>query len=218
VIKTKGDIAALQKKIAENNDQKKQAVPEKSTKGAPEPIQIAQLRAQIHNYDQVIAEKTREQEQIQQQIRVYQARVQSSPMVEQEFKQLTRDYQTALDFYNDLLKKRELSGMSNDLNRHQEGEQFRVLDPANLPDKPSFPNRLQFLMGGFAGGLGLGVAIGFVLELKDSSMRSERDVEFALHLPVLAMVPAIEPIPEKRAGAPVAPVREEVGVGAGGRA
>jgi len=218
VMKTKNDIAALQKKIAENNDQKKQAPPDKSAKGVAEPIQITQLRAQIHNYDQVIAEKTREQDQIKQQIRVYQERVQSSPMIEQEFKQLTRDYQTALDFYNDLLKKKELSGMSNDLDRHQEGEQFRVLDPANLPDKPSFPNRLQFLLGGFAGGMGLGVAIGFVLEMKDTSLRSERDVEFSLRLPVLAMVPAIEPLSGKKAGALVTPMREEIGVGAGGRA
>jgi len=108
--------------------------------------------------------------------------------------------------------------MSNDLDRHQEGEQFRVLDPANLPDKPSFPNRLQFLLGGFAGGMGLGVAIGFVLEMKDTSLRSERDVEFSLRLPVLAMVPAIEPLSGKKAGALVTPMREEIGVGAGGRA
>jgi capsular polysaccharide biosynthesis protein len=69
-----------------------------------------------------------------------------------------------------------------------------VLDPANLPDKPSFPNRPLFALGGLAGGLGLGLGIAFFLEMKDSSFKTERDVEFALHLPVLAMVPAIEPL------------------------
>ncbi len=218
VIKTKSDIAALKKKIAENDDQKKQAPPEKSSKGTVEPVQITQLRAQIHNYDQVIAEKAREQEQIKQQIKVYQDRVQSSPIVEQQFKELTRDHQTALDFYNDLLKKRDQSAMATDLEHHQEGEQFRVLDPANLPDKPSFPNRLQFALGGIAGGLGLGLGIAFILEMKDTSLRSERDVELILGLPVLAMIPAIEPLSGKKSEAAIALPREEEGVGIGGRA
>jgi uncharacterized protein involved in exopolysaccharide biosynthesis len=213
VIKTKNDIAALKKKIAENEEQKSQAVPDKNPKSTVEPQQVAQLRAQIHNYDQVIAEKTRAQDQIKQQIKVYQDRVQSSPAVEQQFKELTRDHQTALDFYNDLLKKRDQSAMATDLNRHQEGEQFRVLDPANMPDKPSFPNRPLFALGGFGGGLGLGLAIAFLLEMKDTFMRTERDVEFILRLPVLAMVPAIEPLSEKNPDAPV-----EAGVGVGARA
>lgn len=218
VIKTKSDIAALQKKVAENENQKKGKAPETNQKGAIEPLQITQLRAQIHNYDQVIAEKTREQDQIKQQIKVYQDRVQSSPAIEQQFKELTRDYQTALDFYNDLLKKGNQSTMSADLDRRQEGEQFRVLDPANLPDKPSFPNRPLFALGGLAGGFGLGLAIAFVLEMKDTSMRTERDVEFMLHLPVLAMVPAIEPLSGKKPGAAESPTPMEAGVGAGGRA
>jgi polysaccharide chain length determinant protein (PEP-CTERM system associated) len=218
VIKAKNDIAALKKKIAENEEQKKQAVPDKNPKGTIEPQQVAQLRAQIHNFDQVIAEKTREQDQIKKEIRVYQERVQSSPAIEQQFKELTRDHQTALDFYNDLLKKRDQSAMATDLEHHQEGEQFRVLDPANLPNKPSFPNRPLFALEGFAGGLGLGLAIAFVLEMKDSSMRSERDVEFVLHLPVLAMVPAIEPLSENKPGAPTPSKLIEKGVGAGGGA
>ncbi|HSY29378.1 MAG TPA: hypothetical protein VK832_17850, partial [Burkholderiaceae bacterium] len=158
VVKTKNEIAALQKKIAES-DVPKTAGTGKSSRTAAEPAQIAQLRAQVHTTDQVIAEKTSEQEKIQQEIRVYQDRVQSSPAVEQQYKELTRDYQTALDFYNDLLKKRDQSAMAADLERHQEGENFSILDPANLPDKPSFPNHPLFALGGFAGGLGLGIGL-----------------------------------------------------------
>ncbi len=45
---------------------------------------------------------------------------------------------------------------------NSKGEQFRVLDPANLPDRPSFPNRPLFALGGFGAGLGLGVGAGVV--------------------------------------------------------
>src|ERR1700691_4476136 len=189
VVKTKNAIAALQKKIADSDTPL--ASDDKTSKTASEPAQIAQLRAEVHTTDQVIAEKTKEQAKIQQEIKIYQDRVESSPAVEQQYKELTRDYQTALDFYNDLLKKRDQSAMATDLERHQEGEQFKILDPANLPDQPSFPNRPAFTLGGLGGGLALGLAIAFLLELRDTSFRTERDVEFALRLPVLAMAPSI---------------------------
>jgi len=197
VIKAKNDIAALQKKIAESEGPDKASVANRGPKMSTEPAQIIQLRAQIHNDDMMIAAKTKEQEQIRKQIGVYQARVQSSPAVEQQYKELTRGYQTASDSFNDLQKKLTDSQQAVNLERKQEGEQFVVLDPANLPDKPTFPNRPMFALGGLAGGLGLGLGIAFLLEMKDSSFKTERDVEFALHLPVLAMVPEIIPASEK---------------------
>ena len=201
VIKTKADIAALQKRLAESDS--KPAIPTSKThRTTAEPGQITQWRLQIHSEDETIAEKTKEQEEIKQQIKLYESRVQSSPSITQQYKQLTRGYQTALDSYNDLLKKRDASAMSGDLNREQQGEQFSVLDPANLPESPSFPNRPLFALGGLGGGLALGVGLAFLLETQDKSLRTERDVEFALRLPVLAIVPAIEPVsggsPRKR--------------------
>ncbi|HXR17402.1 MAG TPA: Wzz/FepE/Etk N-terminal domain-containing protein [Terriglobales bacterium] len=198
VIKAKADIAALQKKIAESEDPKGTSDPNKTSKAVVEPAQITQWRAQVHTADQLISEKTREQEQIKQQIKLYQERVQASPVVEEQYKELTRGYQTALDSYNDLLKKRDASAMSHDLDQQQRGEQFRVLDPANLPDRPTFPNRKLFALGGLASGLGLGLGLAFLLELKDTSLKSERDVELALRLPVLAMIPAIDPVLSKK--------------------
>jgi protein tyrosine kinase modulator len=198
VIKAKSDIANLQKKIADSEGPGKTATVSKGTKITTEPAQIQQLRAQVHSDDLIIASKAKEQEQIRKQIGLYQERVQSSPAVEQQYKELTRGYQTALESYNDLQKKRDDSEMAVNLERKQEGEQFVVLDPANLPDKPSFPNRPLFALGGLGGGLGLGLGFAFFLEMKDSSFKTERDVEFALHLPVLAMVPEIVPTLAKK--------------------
>jgi polysaccharide chain length determinant protein (PEP-CTERM system associated) len=199
VIKAKNDIRSLQEKIAESHAHNNNSGDSDNAKMAGEPLRFTQLRAQIRSYDQVISEKTKEQDKLKEQIKVYEARVQSSPAIEQQYKQLTRGYQTALDSYKDLLKKRDEAAMATDLQRQQQGEQFRVLDPANLPDKPSFPNRPKFALGGLGAGLALGLGLAFLLEMKDTSMRSERDIEFALRLPVLAMVPAIEPLSGKKA-------------------
>jgi polysaccharide chain length determinant protein (PEP-CTERM system associated) len=215
VIKLKNDIAALKKQIASSSTDKASTEGSKTQKNTLEPTQIAQLRAQVRNLDQVIAEKAKEQERIKQQIKVYQDRIQSSPAVEQQFKELTRGYQTALDSYNDLQKKRNEAEMYADLQRKQQGEQFRVLDPANLPDKPSFPNRPLFAAGGLGGGLALGLGIAFLLEMKDSSLKTERDVEFALRLPVLAMIPEIEATPAESVMRKEEPVLAGVGAGSG---
>ena len=108
--------------------------------------------------------------------------------------------------------------MASNLERKQEGEQFRVLDPANLPTSPSFPNRPLFALGGLGGGLALGLGIAFFLELKDTSFKTERDVEFALHLPVLAMVPAIEPLLAKNEKRNANQKSTDAGVEVGARA
>jgi len=197
VIKTKNDIAQLETKIAESRAQEPTAENGKAHTSV-EPPQIAQLRAQIHVFEQEVAEKNKQQEKINEQIKLYQARIQASPMIEEQYKELTRGYQTALDSYNALLKKRDEAAMATDLQRQQQGEQFRVLDPANLPSEPTFPNRPLFALGGLAGGLGLGLGIAFALEMHNTSLRSERDVEFYLRQPVLVMIPAVPFASSKR--------------------
>jgi polysaccharide chain length determinant protein (PEP-CTERM system associated) len=197
VIKAKNDISTLKRKIAEADQQKKNLQPDKSPKSTSEPTQILQLRAQIHQYDQVIKERTQQQEDIQRQIAQYQARVQASPAVEQEYKLLTRDHQVVLDAYNEMVKKRDQSEVGQRLVESQKDEHFLILDPANLPDSPSFPKLPFFAGGGLAAGLALGFGLALLLEVQDTSMGSEHDVEVTLRLPVLAMIPVIREAPGK---------------------
>jgi polysaccharide chain length determinant protein (PEP-CTERM system associated) len=199
VIKAKKEVASLQKRVDEANAAESAAAqPGSKTKSAreshagPEPTGIQQLRAQLHGMEISIQDRERAQADLQRQIRVYESRIQLSPVVEEKHKQLTRDYQTALEFYNQLQTKKNQSEMATDLERRQQGEQFRVLDPPNLPEKPTFPNRQLFAAGGFGGGLMLGVIIAFLLEFRDKSIRSEQDVQFYLELPTLALMPTVE--------------------------
>ena len=235
VVRTKNEIAALKSKIADQGETASDTPPtekegkptvapsdtphtEKEAKPTLEPEIIQRLRAQIHGLDQMIAEKTREQEEVKRQIKEYQGRVQSSPSVEQEYTELTRGYQAALESYNELQKNRDQAVMATNLERRQEGEQFTVLDPANLPDHPSFPNRPLFAMEGFGGGLALGLGLAFLLEMQDTSIRNERDVEALLRLPVIAVVPAIGPLANNKSKRSAARVKSSHELGASARA
>ncbi len=189
VIKLKKQIGELKKKLVETPSTDNLSA---GTHAAVEPPQIQKVRATLRQDDFNISELTKRQGQIQDQIRVLEGRIQSSPMVEQQLKELTRSYQSALDFYNELLKKQQNSAMATDLAHQQEGEQFRVLDPPSLPMKPSFPKNLNFAGGGLGGGFALGLAILYVFMAMDQSLHTERDVEMFLKLPVLTSVPMLE--------------------------
>lgn len=193
VIKTKADIAELKRKIDEMNKAAANSSDSTDKAGVAEPAEIRQLRLQIHQYDQTIAEASREQKRIKDQIGVYQGRVALSPAIEEQYKGLTRDYDTALKFYNDLLAKRSESEMQTDMERRQQGEQMRLLNPANLPDSPSFPVRWLFAAGGLGGGLVLGLGLALWIELRDKAIRTEKDVEAVMDLPTLVSVPWLGP-------------------------
>jgi polysaccharide chain length determinant protein (PEP-CTERM system associated) len=211
VSKVKSEIAHLQQRM---NEQAAKAHPADETGDLGSTVdtpQAQQLRAQLHQIDVNIRERMAEQSRLQQQISGVQAKLELIPAVAQQYKALTRDYQTALNIYNDLLRKQSDSEMSRDLLRRQQGEQFRVLDAPSLPQKPTFPNRRLFAFGGLAGGLGFGLAIAFLLEAQDTSLRTDKDVEHLLKLPTLAVIPAIKPasLNGGTGSAKIAPVRED---------
>ncbi len=190
------DVIAVRRKIAELQ-RKMAAAPPPAPTSSASPVTTAsrndsesvrQLRAQIRAADIGIQEKQREQDVIQRAVGAYQSKIQSSPQVEEEYKQLTRDYETAERFYETLLTKMNQSKMATDLERRQEGEQFRVMDEPNLPDGPTYPKRWLFGMGGLGLGLAFGIILAAFLEYKNTALRSERDVWAFTQMPTLAVI------------------------------
>jgi len=190
VVKAKNDVKALQKKIDEANAAAASpATVSSNTNNLAEPPEIQQLRFQIHQQQDTITQATRAQQKIQDEIKVYEGRVALSPAIDQQYKELTRDYDTAQKNYNDLLMNKNRADTQIDMEREQQGEQMHVLQPAGLPDSPSFPNRVLFAGGGFGAGLVLGLVLATWLEFRDQSIRNEADVLALLDLPVLTQVP-----------------------------
>ena len=74
---------------------------------------------------------------------------------------------------------------------NQQGEQFKVLDPAMPPLNPFKPDRFKILLMGFMLALALGGGLVFLLEYLDQSFHSINDLESYLGLPVLASIPLV---------------------------
>lgn len=163
-----------------------------------EPPEVRRLRSQLQAYQKALDSAERERGRLEKQIEVYQSRLQLTPAVEQQYKEITRDHQTALEFYNDLLRKRNQSEMATNMEIRQKGEQIRVMDPANLPETPSFPKLPVFLGGGFGAGLALGLGLAFLLELQDKTIRTEQDIATILGTRTLALIPVIAEMRERK--------------------
>ena len=112
VIKTKADIAEVQKKLKEVNAAAATATDSSDKASASEPPEIRQLRLQIHQYQNVIEQAAIDQKRLQGQIGVYQSRTAMSPGVEEQYKLLTRDNDNAQAFYKDLLAKKSSAELS----------------------------------------------------------------------------------------------------------
>jgi polysaccharide chain length determinant protein (PEP-CTERM system associated) len=187
VVSIKRQIQDLKKEIAQNG-----TTGTSTTVGVPpvrvESPAVQQLRLKIEAIDGGIQQKRREQSNIQREMGMYQGRVAASPLVAAKYKELSRDYQTELDNYNGLLTKLQQAKEATDLERQQQGEQFRLMDDANLPDAPTWPKRSVFAAGGLFGALALGLLVVAFLEYRDKSLRTERDVWAFTKLPTLGIV------------------------------
>jgi polysaccharide chain length determinant protein (PEP-CTERM system associated) len=202
VVRTQHDIAQVEKQLADAASSPVNDGLANGKPSQPDPPEIQRIRLQIQQLDALKLAKAKEQEELQKQLRTYRTRVQMSPIIEQQYKALTRDYETAQHSYDDLLAKRTQSVVAANLVREQQGAQFRVMDPPNLPEKPSNPNRPAFAFAGLAGGMALGFSLAFLCEMADKTIRTDQDVTFYLKLPVLAQMPVVVPSASRQASPP----------------
>jgi hypothetical protein len=121
----------------------------------------------------------------------YQKRIEAVPGIESEWVALTRDYTTNQISYSGLLTKAEAAKVAVNLEQREIGEQFRIIDAAQIPVHPVTSIRATINTAGLALGLLLGLGMAAFLEHKDTTFRSDSDVLQALSLPVLANVPRI---------------------------
>jgi uncharacterized protein involved in exopolysaccharide biosynthesis len=127
-----------------------------------------------------------------------QDKIDAVPTRESEMVELTRDYGVLQSVYTGLLSKKEDANISSNLERRQIGEQFKLLDPAQISERPFSPNRPMISGLGLAAGLGIGLALIVLLEFRDSSFRTDDEIASLLALPVLAVVPVMRSDQERR--------------------
>jgi len=159
---------------------------------APTRERIKALREELETLDAQLTRKEADERRLRGDVGSYQSKVDAAPTRESELVELTRDYTTLQNSYTTLLAKREDSKIAANLERRQIGEQFKVLDPARVPERPFSPNRVRINMIGSTAGLLFGLAVVALLEYRDRSLHTQEEVVRLLQIPVLALVPLME--------------------------
>jgi polysaccharide biosynthesis transport protein len=147
--------------------------------------QLKANQTEIANHESSIRE-------LQGRVADYQSRLNMAPVMEQQFADITRDYEQSKADYDSLLAKENQSAMATDLEKTQQGEHFSMLDPPNRPTKPYKPNRLQLSGLGIALGLVLGGGAAFGREKLGGKIYSEREMKKLVPFEVISEIPPIE--------------------------
>ncbi len=149
------------------------------------------LQKQIAGLNSEIASLQSQAGGLRNQIAEYQSRVENTPVRGIEISKISRTYDITLRKYQDLLAKGLESELSENVEKRQKGEQFEIIDPANLPLNPIRPNRPMILLGGLLLGLAAGCGVAFLWDnINTSFWRGDEVIAYA-SLPLLATLPAL---------------------------
>jgi polysaccharide biosynthesis transport protein len=195
------DVVKLRDEIADWEQKRTQLASEQgdpaakqgsaNTTSAPESVSLAEVESRLKVTKAEIADNQDAAKKLRARMDALESRINLIPVREEQLAEVTRNYENSKQNYQSLLQKKMQSELATNLEKRQQGEQFRIIDPPNLPVKPSEPNRLAIV--GFGWGLGAGIGLGLtaLLELMDESIRSERGLLESVPVAVLVHVPVL---------------------------
>jgi succinoglycan biosynthesis transport protein ExoP len=160
--------------------------------------QITPGGAQLRTNDLELANQKKKIQRLESQIDQYRERLNQTPVREQQLAGITRDYEQSRTYYDSLLAKKLQSEMATNLEKRQQGEQFRMIDPPNLPQKPYWPNRLLFSMGGLVAGTMVGLGILMLVEMKNPKIYCQEELRDIEGVHVMVSIPTLLTEGEKR--------------------
>jgi polysaccharide chain length determinant protein (PEP-CTERM system associated) len=196
VVLLTAEVTALEREVADAKpgEPKAEDTPAAPT-AAPQPTPLTpyvlRLREALREVEAELKILKGEDKRLRAGITTYQARVENVPRREQEFRELSRDYESTRALYESLLKRFEEAQLAESMEQRQKGEQFRVLDPAVPNPAPAAPNRVRWLVIALVGSLGLAVGAVVLAEQVDTSFHTVDDLRAFSAVPVLVSIPRI---------------------------
>jgi polysaccharide chain length determinant protein (PEP-CTERM system associated) len=190
VVVLAAEVTALESEVADAKSRDSEEKPA-ATPPAPVTPYVFRLKEALREVEAELKILKGEDKRLRDGIVTYQARVENVPRREQEFRELSRDYDSTRELYQSLLKRSEEAQLAESMEQRQKGEQFRVLDPAVPNSAPAAPNRLRLLVMALVGSLGLAVGAMMIAEQLDTSFHTLADLRAFSTVPVLVSIPRI---------------------------
>ncbi len=184
------DIQRLKAQIADLETRAHESTGRNGETSIPSRIPL-ELRQQLNETRQEILSAETEINELKAQITVYEDRVENIPKREQELLGLRRDYENIQTTYESLLTRKLEADIAVNMERKQKGEQFRIVDPARVPERPAQPNLKKLFIFVIAAGLGLGAGIAVLIEFIVPTYRKPDEIEQQYAIPVMVSIPQL---------------------------
>ena len=197
-------VRAAQAKVDKLQQQLDAEMREAPVSGRASPVEqerqrrLTTARANLEQAEANIARYQRDLAAARKSLQEYIGRVMAASSRQTDMVALNRDYGTIQTLYNSLLQQKEQSNLAANLERREIGEQFRLVDAAHTPSRPSSPNRERLNLLGMGVGLLIGVALVAFVEYRDMTLKTDDELTRVLGVPVLAVVPLMLSEQERR--------------------
>src|SRR5262249_54905754 len=142
--------------------------------------------------DQPLAAYRRDQHTLRAQSNTYTAQLEATPQHEKVIEDMDRELKVGDMQFHALLDKQLDTKLAQGFEKSESGIAFTVAEAAGLPQAPYSPQRLRLIVMGIAAGLGLGLALIFLLEQNDTTFANVDDFQSFSALPVAGVVPHVE--------------------------
>jgi polysaccharide biosynthesis transport protein len=185
IVGMKRQISDLEKAIA--------AAPRKARSEPSQTyLRYSQLKSELEAIDRRVEAYRRDKQEMMAQMGTYLARVQATPQHEKVIEDMNRELKVGEVQFHALLDKQLDSKLAKGIEQQETGVAFAVVEPATLPSGPFSPQRERLILMGIAAGLGLGLALAFVLEQSDTTFGNVDDFQSFTTMPLAGAVPSIE--------------------------
>jgi polysaccharide biosynthesis transport protein len=192
------EVDTLRATLSEPPPPRSQAAP--ATSSTPDNPAYIQIRAQLEAAQNDIGATRRLTGQLQAQVLDYRNKINVSPQIEKQYRELLRDYDTARVQYQEIRSKQAEAQVAQNLESDRKGERFTLIEPPIRPIRPVSPNRVLIVILGAILALGLAAGLVILVDKFDPSVRDGADFMQLVGTVPVALVPLILTVEDQQRG------------------
>ena len=164
----------------------------KTSASRPDNPAYIQLQTQLHTVNASLRSLQQSRDKLSNKLVKYEQSLLRTPGVEREYLELTRDYDTAKNKYNEIKNKQMKADMAEAMEQGSKGERFTLIEPPMLPLSPYKPNRFAIILLGAVLSIGIALAYASIKENMFPVVYNSRELAAITGEAPLVVIPYIE--------------------------